>query len=149
MSALTAQHFQTYFKQRRDAFQELLRLSQKQYQHIVGDEYSELLVVLADRQQTIDRVVSSRSEYGQVVENWRQLRDQLADSSRSQCDELLAEAEQLLTQVMKADEACTTELQARRDATKGQLQRIACGSQAHRAYASEEDSTHRFLDIDQ
>lgn len=149
MSALKEQHFLSYFKKRRDAFRELLRLSEKQHQHVVGDEYSELLVVLAERQQVIDRVLSNRSQHDQVAETWKKARDQLANSQRSQCDEVLAEAEELLSQVMKSDEACTSELQARRDTTQGQLQRITCGSQAHRAYANEEDSTHRFLDIDQ
>ncbi len=149
MPNTTEQQFLSYFEQRRDAFRELLRLSARQQEHINGDDYSELLVVLGQKQQIINRVVSTRSQHTQVVDHWRQQRKHFNSESRSRCDALLSEAETLLSQVMESDERSTTDLRSRRDATQGQLQKISQGTQAHRAYATDEVSTHRFLDIDQ
>ena len=150
MSMLASQQFQTYFEQRRDAFRELLRLSERQRACIAEGDYSQLLAVLNDKQNILNRVSHANSQHNQIVERWHADRDSILSNERTRCDELLAESDTLVTRLMETDQRSTCELQKRRDDAHQQLQRISHGSATQKAYSHEGPTeTHRFLDIDQ
>ncbi|MDA1013374.1 MAG: hypothetical protein O3A00_02850 [Planctomycetota bacterium] len=150
MPMLAGQQFQIYFEQRRDAFQELLRLSERQRACIAEDDYTQLLAVLSDKQNILNRVSRVHRQHDNMIDRWQNARDEIETVQRTQCDELLAESESLVSRLMDTDQKSTHELQERRDTAHEQLQRISHGSVTQKAYSQEGPAeTHRFLDVGQ
>lgn len=122
------------FNTRREYFRLLLNLSRKQASCIHGEQYSELLEILGQKQRILGSLDElSRTRQRQIHE-WTTARDQLDPTMRSACEEVLAECESLLADLLSEESTSTTHLTTRRDRTRQQLQAVSQGTHAHAAY---------------
>jgi hypothetical protein len=136
------------FKVRKATFAELLRLSESQWDLIVDDNYEGLLDVLGAKQRLLGRMEELTTAYPAIVDRWRGARDALESTVRHECEQLLETTERILGQLNERERHCGTELERRRNLTRGELQRVTGGMEAAGAYHdSTAPSTSRLLDV--
>lgn len=138
------------FADRRQCFAELLELSRQQLGLVESDDYTRLLTLLGGKQQIIHRLEALGGRQPRLWDDWREARDGLAPAARGACDQVLAETETLLAQLLEQERVSTETLKARRDETACELRTVAAGSRVNQAYRdSLASATHRHLDLDQ
>jgi hypothetical protein len=138
------------FTDRRQCFADLLELSKRQLGLVEADEYSRLLGLLGGKQQIIGRLETIGKAQPNLWDAWRQERDRLAPQARQACEQILAETESLLAELLEHERVGTDRLAHRRDQTAHQLRTVAAGSRVNQAYRdSLAPVTHRHLDLDQ
>ena len=85
-----------------------------------------------------------------LISQWRRCRESAGADTREICEQLLAEAESTLAELLNEETASTDELIVRRDATQCELQELSKNSRVHEAYRSAlAPATHRHLDVGQ
>ncbi len=150
MSTTCALDFLTTFKTRRQHCRALLELSRQQLQLIAGDDFTELLDVLGQKQRLLGCLDELKHRHPQLWDRWQAQRDSLDAAVRHDCETALAESEGFLAEILENERGGTQALTARRDATQKQLQAISQGGQAHAAYRDGlAPATNRHLDVDQ
>ena len=150
MSTTCALDFLTTFKTRREHCHALLELSRHQLQLIVGDDFTELLDVLGQKQRLLSCLDELKQHQPQLWEQWQAQRDSIDPAVRRDCETALAETEGFLAEILENEKGGTQALTERRDATQKQLQAISRGSQAYSAYRDGlAPATNRHLDVDQ
>ena len=142
--------FPAIFKTRLEYCRALQSLSIRQMELIQANDYSAMLQVLSQKQQLLERFDSLNQRHPELWQLWQNTREELEPEWRSDCEQMLAESESILDDVLQRDNDGTELLSERRDQTQRQLQSIASGSQVHTAYRdSLAPVTHRHLDVDQ
>src|SRR3546814_8671282 len=71
-----------------------------------------------------------------LITQWRRCRESAGADTRETCEQLLAEAESTLAELLNEETASTDELIVRRDATQCELQELSQNSRVHEAYRS-------------
>lgn len=143
-------NFADLFRKRRDQFSALLGYSRRQSDLIQADDYTELLVVLGQKQGILSRIDEINKQFPGLQDQWRQWRDHLDADTRDTCDRLLDETERILAELIEHEQASTVRLTERRNATQRQLEAVSEGSRVHQAYRDAvPPATHRHLDVDQ
>lgn len=138
------------FAARRQCFVELLDLSRQQLGLVESDDYTRLLTLLGGKQQVIHRLEALGRRDPRLWDDWRETRDRLTPPARSACEQVLAETESLLAQLLEQERVSTETLKARRDETARELRSVAAGSRVNQAYRdSLAPATHRHLNLDQ
>ncbi len=146
---MPAANFNKTFHDRRQCFAELLELSQRQLGLVETDDYTQLMRLLAGKQQIIVRLETISRGAPRLWDDWRRERDQLPAASRAACEQTLAETEALLARLLEHERVSTETLSRRRDATQAQLRSVAGGARVNQAYRDTlAPVTHRLLDMD-
>ena len=144
--------FSYLFRVRRDYCRALLELSRGQDVLIETDDYTQLLVILGQKQGILGRMEELNRGQPQLWETWRAQRGQLDPGARALCETLLGETEAVLAELHDQEQASTERLAQRRNATRLELTTLTQGVRAHDAYAhvgsAGADSGYR-LDIGQ
>jgi hypothetical protein len=144
-----ATDFLTAFRTRRECCRALLALSTEQQALIAADDYSGLLALLAHKQQVLDALLNDRGEPGELRRAWQSARDRFPARMRQECEQTLAETEDLLRQLLASEQAAADLLTARRDATEQALAAVHRGGEAQAAYdAPLSGDLSRRLDVD-
>lgn len=122
--------------EQRDLYLKLQNLSGRQRGCITGNEPEQLLTILAERQQLIDRLQSIGQRLRPLQANWRQIREGMDEAQGRQIDGLLTEVNGLLSKILEQDAADSALLSARKSETGRQIGLVQTGQQASRAYAA-------------
>ena len=135
---------------RRDLCRALLQQSQRQRSLIAADDYTQILEVIARKQNLLEQWDELRRRQPDLGGVWRRRRPHLPAGVREECERLLAEIETLYTQLLKEEQDSTDFLTERRDSAQRRLQEISNGARVHQAYRDGlAPSTHRHLNVDQ
>lgn len=102
----------------------MLELSRRQRILIEEDRYTDLLQLIAQKQQVLGGLTEIGSFSGGIVEHWRGIRDSLAESVRRECEDILAESEALMSETLENESVGTGKLSARRDDTQRHLKEL-------------------------
>jgi hypothetical protein len=121
------------FARQRD-LRELLDLSRRQLQLIDEDDYTQLLAVQGAKQKILTRLNAWNSTTPTLKDRWFIERDTLPAPIRKECDRVLTESENALTELFAEERVSTELLQRRCEETRQQLDTLSNGSQAHQAY---------------
>ena len=150
MTELAVSDYLTIFHSRHEHSRKLLELSRRQMSLISNDDYTQLLVVLAQKQRVLGQLDEIGNRFPDLWKTWRAGRNCIDDGQREDCEHILAETEAILAQLIQEETASTEHLTQRRDSTRKQLRDIAKGSEVHDAYRdSLAPVTHRHLNVDQ
>lgn len=150
MSALGVSDYLKIFKSRREYCRALLDLSQQQRAMIAAGDYGQLMGLLSQKQRLLGRLDEVARAEPTFWQQWTTRRDGFETGARQDCERVLEESEQILAALLEEENAGTTLLTERRNATQKQLQAISAGSQAHDAYQDPYAvSQARHLDVDQ
>lgn len=150
MTELAVSDYLKIFHSRHEHSQKLLELSRRQMSLINSDDYTQLLVLLGQKQRVLGHLDEIGNRFPDLWKTWRSGRNTFDDGLREDCEHILAETEAILAELIQEETTSTEHLTERRDSTKKQLQDIAKGSEVHDAYRdSLAPVTHRHLNIDQ
>lgn len=145
MSQCLSHDFQAAFQTRHACCQALLELSRQQGALIAAEDYDEFTTLLTSKQALIDYLGQLNGETLELQRTWPEKRDQLSSEERRRCEQLLADTEALLAELLEAEQFSSRQLVERRDQTTRELQSVAAGAQAQDAYAlSSEPVLSRF-----
>jgi hypothetical protein len=122
------------FRERRAICAALLELSLAQGDCIRQDDYTELLALLQQKQQLLDDVARAAREQKLAWSSWSDQRDRLRAAERSECEQLLAQIEELLAQLLREEQAGTQLLNQRHDVTQRELASVNQGVRVREAY---------------
>lgn len=150
MSASCVPDFLQVFRSRREYCRALLELSYRQMELISADDYSQLMVVLGQKQRLLGRMEEMKKGQPELWRQWHDRRDQLEPALRNECEKVLEETENVLAELVQREKEGTDSLTARRDQTREQLQTVSQGTQVNEAYRNSlAPASHRHLDVDQ
>lgn len=150
MPQLGASDFEHIFRKRRDCSVALLEQSRRQRSLIRDDNFEQLLEVLGIKQNLLNTLDVLGRKHPDLMVQWRSFRASAAHATRKLCEELLAEAEATLAELLHEENASTDELTVRRDGTQRELRGLSQGSRVHDAYRTVlAPATHRHLDVGQ
>ncbi len=150
MPELNGNDFLTIFTTRLEYCRSLLDLSRRQMETISDDDYSALLELLGQKQRILDRLDALNHLHPRLWPDWHQHRDSFEGELRDACEDVLKTSEQVLAELVTAENDSSAVMTERRDATRQQLHEISEGTQAHKAYNENlVPATHRHLDIGQ
>lgn len=148
ISQLAEQDYLDAFRARRAYCDALLQLSRQQSGLIAADDYTQLLELLAHKQQLIDAWVQSNGRQQMAWQSWPQQRSRLEVAARTTCEELLEECRTLMADLM-AEETCSTrELTMRKELAEQSLSAVCGGQQAAGAYAEIGEPVRSLLNLD-
>lgn len=148
MAEWQLQELLEYFGQEQACYTQLLDLSQRQRHSIEANDVDELLRILSQKQNVLERVGAIERSLLPYKQNWQRLRGELEESARQVLDVALATVEELLNDLIAAEKESERLLVARRDACRNELNAAAAGSAAHQAYASRPGGKPaRFIDV--
>jgi hypothetical protein len=148
--ALDAERYLQAFRTRRDYCRSLLELSKRQPELIDRDDYTLLMETLGQKQRILGRMEELKTRHADISKSWPHDKSLLAADDRHACEELLAESEQLLVQLMTCEQQSTDSLIERRNRTESELHSLAEGSRVHEAYRDAHTPAARpRLDVDQ
>lgn len=136
------------FGQEQACYTALLNLSRKQKGIIATGDVDDLLTVLAQKQQILQRVADVEESLRPYKGQWRKLRERLDANDRQILDDALSTVEELLGELIALEKESEALLQSSRDAVHHELQQTVRGESVNRAYGSA-GATHdaRFLDV--
>ena len=119
-----------------ELYRRLWRLSQRQRRLIETGETAGLIQVLEAREKTLERLREIQPGVERAVAAWRERAQDMPETMRSRVRALLSEIDDVLKQVMEADEEDSRRLKVQRDvvaARMGENQRAAQASAAYRS----------------
>jgi hypothetical protein len=150
MSSFNASEFLSALEFRRDLCSDLLDLSGQQAALIETNNYTQLLLVLGQKQRILGQLDELKQRFPGIQQRWPTLRETIDPSLRNDCERLLAETETLLADLLNEEQESTEFLTKRRNDTQRRLQAVAEGPRIHSAYRdSLAPATNRILDVDQ
>ena len=150
MPLLGASDFVRIFRTRRECSAALLEQSRRQRTLIRSENYEQLLEVLGEKQALLNRLGAIGNQHPDLIAQWRRYREAAGEETRQTCEQLLAEAETMLAELLNEETASTDELIVRRDSTQRDLHDLAQSGRVHEAYRSAlAPATHRHLDVGQ
>ncbi|MCC6681690.1 MAG: flagellar export chaperone FlgN [Phycisphaeraceae bacterium] len=133
-------------QQQRDGYVQLLEIGRDQSQLIQDGQPEQLLTLLSQRQKLIDDLARLGRRVAAVQDRWRQVSDQLDGAHTQQVRSLVAQVEQLLSQIIAQDEKDRAQLEAAHKQTAQQLSRTAAAPRALNAYKAAVPLVPRYTD---
>jgi hypothetical protein len=114
----------TALREQVDCYRRLAKLAEVQHIHVQQSQTEQLLIVLASRQELLDRLKLHEQTVGPERKRWSQFLCELPGADRALAESLLAETRRLLEQITTAD---------RNDALVLQQQKLNLGRQINQA----------------
>lgn len=128
-------------------YRQLKELAGKQSQLVDGSDPEMLLKVLAGRQRLIDRLALVDRELEPIRDDWRDVSESLPKEQREEAQELLADVQKILGEILASDEADWKSLNQQQQKVAGQIQNASKGQKLNRAYGqSMANSKNRYFD---
>jgi FlgN protein len=122
--------------EQRDLCRQLKHFSERQTSLITGDNPEQLLAILADRQQLLDRLDVLARRLKPYQQNWREYRATLNNVDGAMADRLIGEVNTLLSAILEKDDADARLLAARKDVTARAITGLNHTKKAEAAYAA-------------
>lgn len=145
-----APDFLSTLAERQACYEQILQLSRRQADLIAHDDYTELLVVLGQKQRLIGRLEEIVGSQPQFWGEWKSCRPHLAANVARACEECIARTEQLLTDLALQEAACAQKLLDRKNDTRTQLAALQTVQRTQSGYqTTSAPLPHRLLDVDQ
>ena len=114
----------------------LEKLSGRQRDLIAAEDQQQLLTLLAERQKLVDELGALNQGLVPLQEYWRANRETVAPSLRTEADQLVGRAGEILQRILGADEQDARILSARKAQTANQVTALAQSRQAFDAYGA-------------
>ncbi|MHC4416023.1 MAG: flagellar export chaperone FlgN [Planctomycetota bacterium] len=133
-------------EQQQGLVQELGHLARRQAALIEAGRTDALLELLAQRQQIMDRFVSSQDSLAELTESMRGGGGHVAEERRERVSTLVDSISRDLSEILHRDEQDRAALRANRDRTADQLTGLGTAKQAHQAYFKARAVNNRFAD---
>ena len=114
----------------------LEQFSVRQRDLIVAEDQQQLLALLAERQKLVDELRALNQCLVPLQEYWRANRETVAPSLRTEADQLVGCAGEILQRILGADEQDARILSARKAQTANQVTALAQSRQAFDAYGA-------------
>lgn len=132
--------------QQLDLYRRLRALASRQHDLVAARESAQLLSVLAERQQIVDRLSRLDVEIRPLRSRWPEVRSALTPQQQRSVGEIVAEVGRTLSEIIDADSADCETLTQLRDDTRQEMAALDTGRRANSAYAPGRVETSRFLD---
>ncbi|MBN1846430.1 MAG: hypothetical protein JW810_12145 [Sedimentisphaerales bacterium] len=133
--------------QQRLLYRQLRELAQKQSALVDGSNPEMLLRVLASRQRIIDRLSAIDRGLKPIRDQWQHIAGGLPASQRQQAQQLVAEVQEILGDIIARDEKDTQALSSHQQKVGAEIRSAAAGKRMHQAYGQQVASKpSRFLD---
>lgn len=133
-------------RQQKTLLLRLAELAREQGAFIRENKTDDLLGLLGERQQIIDRFLALQHDMGDLSDGLEDRLDELAPDCRNEIRELIRTIGEQLDEVMQHDERDRHELQSSRDETKKELSEMGNAGRARRAYLGATGNNTRFAD---
>jgi hypothetical protein len=117
-------------------YQRLTGLSEQQGVLIAGNQPEQLLEVLGQRQQVIDRLGRLAERMRPYQRDWPAVRARLSEADGARVDEMLARANACLASILEKDKADAELLARRKGETAVQMTQLKSTRAAGAAYAA-------------
>lgn len=124
----------------------LEQLARRQGELIEARKNDDLLKLLSERQQIIDRFLAMQASMSSVTENLDDQLEQIDPPQRGRIQQLIADIGSALDTVMKHDEHDRGTLQTSRNETKQEMTNLGTASRARQAYRGNAGAAARFAD---
>lgn len=111
-------------RKRREYCRAMLELARDQQTLIDENRTTDLLQLIARKQQVLSGLSSLAQEFGGLPAFWKSVRETLPTEQRTECDAILQDSESLLAQALQAESLGTQTLAQRQDVTRGRLQEL-------------------------
>lgn len=152
MTSMTGQLTQSLFEslsQKRDCCRALIELSQKQRDLITSGDLNSLLKVLATKQRVMGRMDEVQRRLDALSRDTPRWREDLDRDAQLECQDVLDDMEQLLSELIDIEKECEQKLVQLREAALEQLRQSDAGRELNRAYLTEAaPSTNRLVDLE-
>ena len=120
----------------RDAYLRLRELARAQRGAIDSQHPETLLRILGDRQRQIAQLMEITRELEPYRSRWPELRERLPSDQRRRVSDLVAEVEQLLSEILQQDEGDCDTLKKRTRVARQDAAASAVGQRVNAAYAA-------------
>jgi chorismate mutase len=117
-----------------ELYRELHRLACAQRELIAAEDPVALLNLLSQRQKLIDQLAGINAALEPARADWRRVESMLTDQQRRQAQTIVQQVEKLLADILRADEADSKTLSARKAMIGRQIQATAASAQVQAAY---------------
>lgn len=136
------------FGQEQACYTALLDLSRRQKEIIEGGDVDQLLALLGQKQQVLERITGIEEQLAPYKRDWRHVQDSLDDDDRQVLDLALATVEELLSELIALERESEQLLVSRRDRTYDELRGAAHASAVNSAYLAPQGAANaQYLDI--
>jgi hypothetical protein len=119
-----------------DLHRGLQRMAARQRRLVHEDDPGSLLSLLNDRRALTESLLEVGRQLAPVRENWPAVRESLAPADRAEADDIIAEIDRLLAQVIDSDEEDARLLSTRKAQVAGEMTSLRADRQAAAAYAA-------------
>ena len=148
MPAMNDKDILVHLKSRQQYCVDLLELSRKQRKLISGKKYTELIILIENKQRILGCLEGLKQKQPGIVSEWKSRRDVLSTELRKVCETVIQETEVLLTELLNEEQICTDDLKRSRDETSRELSELTSGHRAHQAYGTTSPlARNRYLDV--
>jgi flagellar biosynthesis/type III secretory pathway chaperone len=133
---------------RYQALQRLHEVSSQQMDAITAGRMSQLMQLLADKQEPLHRLVALTQKIQAAVGEDPASRSWESDHQRQQCRERQEACERIHREIIALDGACEAALQTSRGTLQTQLDRLDSARSAANGYAARDDVSSRGATLD-
>jgi hypothetical protein len=119
-----------------DCYRRLTKLAAQQHEHVQQGRTEQLLEVLGQRQELLDRLAGLERVVAPAKKQWAQFAATLADRARGEAEALLAETRRLLAEITAVDSNDMLVLQQRKLNLGRQINQASSARQVNRNYAA-------------
>ena len=119
-----------------DCYRRLSKLAALQHEHVQQGRTEQLLEVLGQRQEMMERLAAYERVVGPAKKQWQEFSAALADATRAEAEALLAETRRLLAEITAVDSNDMLVLQQRKLNLGRQINQAASARQVNRNYAA-------------
>jgi hypothetical protein len=118
----------------KNLYTQILALCRQQSQFVATGETESLMTILAARNRLLDQVAPLDKELQPFKGRWQQILDGLPPKDRALVGGLLKDVQQLLADILAADEQDKASLVRQKEVVGAELSRTVSGATLNRAY---------------
>ncbi|MFG0328223.1 MAG: hypothetical protein ACF8SC_13270 [Phycisphaerales bacterium JB037] len=136
----------TLLEEQREVFERLEELARSQGELIDQDRTEELLTLMGERQELIERAGAISGELQPMRARWDTIAEDASDADREAVARLAEAVDALIARIVEADRRDEQRLGARRAELSLELGGLSRGRSASNAYAGRTPATPRYQD---
>jgi hypothetical protein len=126
-----------------ECYRRLARLAELQHLHVQKGQTEDLLGVLRQRQEVLDRAAVQEAVIAPAKRRWQEFLGKLDGESRTTAESLMSETRRLLEQITTADRNDALVLQQRKLNLGRKITRASAARQVNRNYSAAAYGTRR------
>ena len=140
----TSQAFIELLIQQKELYTKLKMMSEKQRELVQQQDAVQLLGVLGARKILVEQLTQLGQQIAPIREQWQQLKDSLQTDQRDQINQLIDQTQDLLADIISADEQDRQQLAADRDTKGAELGSFTQNTTARNAYAANASAGNKY-----